>query len=231
MSAYLLFSKRDFEIHQFVPFRVVHSSNVEPRTREGSGNIFDVEKEKSRLRRMRFDGSRRELCRLDFIPIFFTHPSLRFFLRNRKRDWMSVCLRITQATNKIIEAGWSQLISAAGNQSDLNVADGNGLIAIVGNNKKNRQVSVILEIDGENLRLLPRIVRVGGDRNLFIGVIVMRSVCFCRLCNRFYKIFTGERNLGRKNKTDNRHRFEKADRIGSQHVSDYRGKLAAALRV
>lgn len=81
-----IFFQRDFKVHQLVAFDVMHSTQVEVRSGERSGNARNIEEHKSRLSRMRLNRARSKARVLYLILRLAVHRALDLGPRVRKRN-------------------------------------------------------------------------------------------------------------------------------------------------
>src|SRR5580700_329166 len=75
-----IFFHGDFEIHQFVAFRVAHSHEVETGSGEGVCNVLNIKKKKTAHGGVGFDCFGAELSSVDFIPGLAAYAAFDFFL-------------------------------------------------------------------------------------------------------------------------------------------------------
>ena len=91
-------------------------------------------------------------------------------------------------------------------QRDCHLCDRDRLIPIIGHHEKNRQVSVPGEVDGENLGLLLRIVRIRSDSDLLISMQIVRWIVDGSLCRRLDEGLAREHNRHQHSKANDNHK-------------------------
>ena len=141
---------------------------------------------------MGFDGSGGELRGFYFVPLFLVDSAFHFLLRDGKRDFVGVGTRIGQAAIDIVGGSGGDLGMVSSDQFDVNVGEGDGLISVVGDNEKNGKKSVFAEVNRENFGFVGAVIGIGGDSDLFVGVIVMHKIGFGGVGGGFDEVFGGE---------------------------------------
>jgi len=58
----------------------------------------------------------------------------------------------------------------------VHFGDGDGLVAVVGDDEEDGKESVLVEVHGEYFRFVGSVVGVGCDGDSFVGVIVVREI-------------------------------------------------------
>ena len=172
----VLLFQLNFKVHQLGAFRVVDAGDVEVCAFQGRVDVFDVEEEKSGLGGAGFDGAGGELGGFDLVAFFLTERAFHFFLRDGEREGMSVGVRIAQAAEDVFGGDGSEFGASGGGKGDLHVGDGDGLVAVVGNDEEDGKQAVLLKVDGEDFCFAGRVVGIGGDGDFFGGVIVVRGI-------------------------------------------------------
>ena len=74
---------------------------------------------------------------------------------------------------------------------DFHVRDGNRLVAVIRDDKENRQQAVCRKIYRKDLRLFGRVVRVGGERDLFVSMEIVSRIIDGGLGHGLDEVFTG----------------------------------------
>jgi 3-deoxy-D-manno-octulosonic-acid transferase len=214
----------DIEIHEFGSFRIIHSGDVEMRSRERGGDVLDVEKEKSGLRAVGFDGVGGELRRLDLVSFFLSDCAFYLIARKRQRHLrLGAALRIHESPVNIVGGIGSELGVVGRGQRDLHVGDRNGLRTLVGHDEKDGKKAVIVEVDAEDFGLFGSVVGIGGDGDLFIAVVIVRGISFRGLGLRFDEIFIlGGKRQGKYRDTRGEQKETEAPAGLWQHAIDYR---------
>ena len=89
----------------------------------------------------------------------------------------------------IFSRGGSEFGAAGGGERDLHVGDGDGLVAVIGDDEKDGKKSVFLEVQGKDLCLCGSVVGVRGDGDFVARVVVVGRVSFRWLGRWLYKVF------------------------------------------
>jgi hypothetical protein len=185
--------QRNVEVHQFGSLGVIDAGDVEVRAGEGGGDVFDIEKEKSGLRVVRFDGVGLELGRFNFVALFVGDCAFDLAARKGQRHLRPrASLRVDQAAIDVVGGSGSELGIVGGGERDLHVGEGDGLVAIVGDDEEDGQEAVIVKIDGEDFGFFWGVVRIGGDGDFFVGVVVAGGIGAGGLGLRLGEIFSRE---------------------------------------
>ena len=141
---------------------------------------------------MRFDGAGGELRGFDFFHLLLRDATFHLAREWKRNIGTGLGLRVGEATIEIVRIDGCELGAIAGDQLDSHIDDGDGLIAIVGDDEKDGQESVIGEIDGENFGFLGIVVGIGGDGDLFVAMEIMGRIVECSLCDRLHKALAGD---------------------------------------
>lgn len=173
---------------------------------------------------MRFDGAGGELRQLDLIHSFFVDW---LFVRERKRKrtglGVSVSLRIGEAAIQVFSRDRRELRAIGRDQRDFHVGEGDGLSAVVGHDKEDREKTVLSEVDGEEFGFVRRVVGIGGDCNLIVGMAVVCRIGTSRLGNRFFKSLGCEQQRQKQSQAKcASYQVESVSR--RRHKPDYKGE-------
>src|ERR1035438_44407 len=77
---------RNFEIHQLLALRVLHSHQIEGGASQRIRNVGDIEKQETTHRGVRFHRLGSELSLIEFVPGLAAHASFNLFLGQRNRQ-------------------------------------------------------------------------------------------------------------------------------------------------
>lgn len=144
----------------------------------GEGDVSDVEEEESGLGGMGLDGFGGELRGFDFVALFLVDGAFHFLLRDGKRDLVGVGAGIGEAAVDIVRGSGGEFGVVGGDEFDVDVGDGDWLGAVVGDDEEDGKESVLAEVDGEYFGFVGSVVGVGGDGDLFVGMVVVRGIGF-----------------------------------------------------
>lgn len=211
---------RDIEIHQLAATGIIDTADVYVGSGEWVGNASNVKEEKTRLGGVWFNRFGAELCGADFVHVSLANRPLHLLVRNGKRRWRRVRLRIGKPAVKIVRPERGQFGAIFCNQRDIESNHRNRLIAFICDNEKDWQYAALQKVDGENLGLLRRIVGIDSDGGLFGCVLVVRRVRIRRASRGPDEIFT----LRKKSTTDkdDAHDRGSAQFFRVRHGPDYR---------
>lgn len=67
---------------------------------------------------------------------------------------------------------------------------GDGLIAVVGDYKENREIADLVVVDGKNSGLVGHIIGIEGDYDFFVSMRIVRRVGYCWFRRRHDKILS-----------------------------------------
>jgi len=180
----------NLEVHQLGAFGAVDAGDVDVGASEG--DVSEVEEEESGLGGMRLDGLGGELRGFDLIAFFLGDGAFHIFARDGERTGTSSGLGIGEAAVDVFGGSRCELGAIGGNERDLHVGDGDGLVAVIGDDEEDGKESVLAEVHRENFGLVGSVVGIGGDGDLFVGVIVVRGIGFGGAGGGLDEIFGGE---------------------------------------
>lgn len=146
---------------------------------------------------MGFDGFGGELGRVDLAHFLFRDASLYLMWKWEGNVAAGFGLGIREAAINTVGVDGGELGSFFSDQLDLHVNDRDGLIAIVGHDKKDWQEAMLGEVNGEDLRLVCIVIRIGGDRNLFVAMQIVGGIVERRLRGRLDETLPGDESYGK----------------------------------
>lgn len=194
LSGVQIIEHGNFEVHQLCALGIIDTGNVDMCAGEWRRNVVDIKKEKSRLRAARLDRSRGEHRPFNFVFFFLTDCAFHFFVRDWKWNRrIGAGFWIRQPAVDVVRRSGGQLGIVCRGQSYLHVGNRDRLSAVVGDNEKNRQESVLMKVNGENLCFFCSVIRIGCYGDFFIGVVVMRGIGFRGLGDRLGEILGCDR--------------------------------------
>ena len=158
---------------------------------QGRGDVFDVEEEESGLRGVGLDCFGGELRGFDFVAVFLADGAFYFFLRDGNGDGMRVGMGIAEAAEDIFGSDGRELGAAGRGQCDLHVGDGEGLVAVIGDDEKDGEESVLVKVHGEYFCLVGSVEGVGGDGDFVGGVVVVGGIGFGGMRDGLYEVLGG----------------------------------------
>lgn len=179
--------QRNFKVHQFVSFGVRNAGDINICAGQRRINISHVEKQETGLRSMRLDRSRLKLRRIDLVHLFLADTRLHRLARNGKRIGPGIGLRIGELAVKVFHGYRRKFRSIGRDQRDFHASDGNGLIAVIGDDKKNGQAAMVFEIGRKNPGLFRRVIGVSGDADFFVAMHIVRGIFAGSFRNRLHK--------------------------------------------
>jgi hypothetical protein len=182
----------DFKVQELDPLRIGNTCDVDVCAGQRRRDATHIEKQKSRLRAVRLDRLGCELRRLDLIHFLLADRALHFVRKgNRQRAGPRAGLRIRKPPVQIGGRYGSELRVIRCDELNFHVRDGNWLVAVIRDDKKNRQQAVCRKIYRKDLRLFGRVVRVGGERDLFVSMEIVSRIIDGGLRHWLDEVFTG----------------------------------------
>ena len=93
---------------------------------------------------------------------------------------------------KIVGSEGRELGVIGGDQGNFHIGNGDGLVAIIGDDKEDGQQAALGEINGKDFRLGRGVVGIGGNTDLLVAMKIMRGIVDRRLRLWFDEIFRGQ---------------------------------------
>src|SRR5271166_6272838 len=146
MIASVRWQHGDVEVHQFGAAGVAHAGEINVRALHGIADAFDVEEEEAGLGGMGFDGQGAKAGAIDLLELL-----LGLFILNSAgdRNWADTSrigaadADVRDPAHDVVSAERVELGVRRGDQLGLHLGHRDGLVAVVGDDEKNRQNSLL----------------------------------------------------------------------------------------
>ena len=179
-----VFFQGNFKVEEFLAVGVEHSGHVEVGSGHWIGNFLNVEKQEAGLGCVWFDEMGRELGGFDLVHIFAADYALDLLARDRNGKRSGARLRVGHATVHVVRSYRREFGMMGRNELDIETRQRNRVVPIVGDDEKNWEEPMLLEIYREDAGLIGRVIGIGGDADFFNGVVVVRGISEASLGNR-----------------------------------------------
>lgn len=176
----LLLAERNFEVHELVSVGVIDSGDDEARALGGVVEVSGIKEKEALLRGVGLDGIGGKGGVVEFVAIILRESAVGLVAARKRERNLVLGARARGADGgegsaKIVERISRGLGAVSGDELEVDVAQDDGLVAIIGKDDEDGQDGVLEQLGVEERSLGGRVIRIGTESELLLRVRVVGS--------------------------------------------------------